>query len=144
MLTIRNNSRRNYLRVSSRFNEIHSRHVGTRTPDLYRVNFEVLNPKPFSSLAFPIFSRNKITKNGLVLVDELVTRFSACAETKSFRHKLENNSAAYFATPPTANVTDHFLARPGLIQCKSKCNNSAVDMATIVFSLFSFGFDELR
>ena len=30
------------------------RHVGTRTPDLYRVNFEVLNLEPFSSLAFPI------------------------------------------------------------------------------------------
>jgi hypothetical protein len=29
------------------------RHVGTRTPDLYRVNFEVSNPKPFPYLAFP-------------------------------------------------------------------------------------------
>jgi hypothetical protein len=29
--------------------------VGTRTPDLYRVNFEVNNPKPLSYLAFPHF-----------------------------------------------------------------------------------------
>src|SRR5712692_5935854 len=29
------------------------RHVGTRTPDLYRVNFEVNNLKPFPYLAFP-------------------------------------------------------------------------------------------
>jgi hypothetical protein len=31
------------------------RHVGTRTPDLYRVNFEVNNLKPFPHLAFPHF-----------------------------------------------------------------------------------------
>jgi len=29
------------------------RHEETRTPDLYRVNFEVSNPKPFPYLAFP-------------------------------------------------------------------------------------------
>src|SRR6266852_638428 len=53
MLTRRNNSRRNCLRLSSKFNEIHGRHVGTRTPDLYRVKFEVNNLKPFPYLAFP-------------------------------------------------------------------------------------------
>ena len=33
--------------------EVHGRHVGTRTPDLYRVNFEVNDLKPFPHLAFP-------------------------------------------------------------------------------------------
>src|SRR5882724_2658525 len=33
--------------------ERYGRHVGTRTPDLYRVNFEVNNLKPFPYLAFP-------------------------------------------------------------------------------------------
>jgi len=33
--------------------EKNGRHVGTRTPDLYRVNFEVNSVKPFSHLAFP-------------------------------------------------------------------------------------------
>jgi hypothetical protein len=35
--------------------ERYGRHVGTRTPDLYRVNFEVNNLKPFPHLAFPHF-----------------------------------------------------------------------------------------
>jgi hypothetical protein len=29
------------------------RHEGTRTPDLYRVNFDLNNLKPFACLAFP-------------------------------------------------------------------------------------------
>jgi len=33
--------------------EKNGRHVGTRTPDLYRVNFEVRTAKPFPHLAFP-------------------------------------------------------------------------------------------
>jgi hypothetical protein len=32
---------------------MNGRHVGTRTPDLYRVNFEVNNLEPFPYLAFP-------------------------------------------------------------------------------------------
>jgi len=35
--------------------------VGTRTPDLYRVNFEVSNLKPFPYLAFPHFLALKNT-----------------------------------------------------------------------------------
>jgi len=31
-----------------------TRHEETRTPDLYRVNFEVLHLKPFACLAFPL------------------------------------------------------------------------------------------
>src|SRR6266851_438719 len=37
----------------SSINRMDGRHVGTRTPDLYRVNFEVNNLKPFPHLAFP-------------------------------------------------------------------------------------------
>ena len=33
--------------------ERNGRHEETRTPDLYRVNFEVNNLKPFPYLAFP-------------------------------------------------------------------------------------------
>src|SRR5712691_5785677 len=55
MLTRRNNSRQNCRSLPSRFSEIHGRHVGTRTPDLYRVNFEVTTLKPFPYLAFPHF-----------------------------------------------------------------------------------------
>src|SRR5258708_37954064 len=37
----------------SGFNEINGRHEETRTPDLYRVNFEVNSLNPFPYLAFP-------------------------------------------------------------------------------------------
>ena len=46
----------------SRFNEIGGRHVGTRTPDLYRVKFEVNVSKPFPHLAFPQFKDLKTTR----------------------------------------------------------------------------------
>jgi hypothetical protein len=52
----------------SRFNKINGRHEETRTPDLYRVNFEVTPLKPFSSLAFPILPTPKSPENSLVLV----------------------------------------------------------------------------
>jgi len=35
------------------FKKVSGRHVGTRTPDLYRVNFEVTNLKTFAHLRFP-------------------------------------------------------------------------------------------
>ena len=35
------------------WHEINGRHEETRTPDLYRVNFEVKTLKPFPYLAFP-------------------------------------------------------------------------------------------
>ena len=44
------------------------RHEETRTPDLYRVNFEVYNLKPFPCLAFPHFLHQKTPRNSLVLV----------------------------------------------------------------------------
>src|SRR6266852_795864 len=75
MLTRRNNSRRNCLRLSSRFNEMNGRHVGTRTPDLYRVNFEVSNPKPFACLAFLRTTYLKTPRKQPIFGDELVTSF---------------------------------------------------------------------
>jgi hypothetical protein len=53
------------------------RHEETRTPDLYRVNFEVLNLKPFSSLAFPISPCPKTPVKRPSFGDELVTRLSS-------------------------------------------------------------------
>src|ERR1039458_2690873 len=47
----------------------------TRTPDLYRVNFEVTPLKPFSSLAFPVFAVRKTPQSGPSFGDELVTSF---------------------------------------------------------------------
>jgi len=44
----RNESQRRYVI------ERNGRHEGTRTPDLYRVNFEVTYLKPFACLAFPV------------------------------------------------------------------------------------------
>ncbi len=38
--------------LPSRFTEIDGRHEGTRTPDLYRVKFDLKNLKPFACLAF--------------------------------------------------------------------------------------------
>ena len=49
------------------------RHEETRTPDLYRVNFEVLNLKPFSSLAFPILPKAQTPLKQPSFGDELVT-----------------------------------------------------------------------
>jgi hypothetical protein len=47
-------------------------HVGTRTPDLYRVNFEVSNLKPFPYLAFPHFTDPKIARKWPSFDDELL------------------------------------------------------------------------
>ena len=44
------------------------RHVGTRTPDLYRVNFEVNDSKPFTHLDFPHFKELKTAEKCLVLM----------------------------------------------------------------------------
>ena len=55
------------------------RHVGTRTPDLYRVNFEVNNLKPFACLAFPQTTHLKIPRKQPIFGDELVTSFFAAA-----------------------------------------------------------------
>src|SRR6266403_5060936 len=51
MVTSSIRSRETCRSQSSSFNRMDGRHVGTRTPDLYRVNFEVNNLKPFPHLA---------------------------------------------------------------------------------------------
>jgi hypothetical protein len=48
--------------------ERYGRHVGTRTPDLYRVNFEVRKLKPFPHLAFPHSMYVERVENGLLLM----------------------------------------------------------------------------
>ena len=48
--------------------EKNGRHEETRTPDLYRVNFDLTPLKLFSSLAFPGFLKSKLFPNALVLV----------------------------------------------------------------------------
>ncbi len=52
----------------SGFNELNGRHEETRTPDLYRVNFEVTYPKPSPYLAFPQLLDSKKIHNCLVLM----------------------------------------------------------------------------
>ena len=61
---------------NQRFNDKQDgRHVGTRTPDLYRVNFEVNNLKPFACLAFPHTTYLKTPRKQPIFGDELVTSF---------------------------------------------------------------------
>jgi hypothetical protein len=47
-------------------------HVGTRTPDRYRVNFEVNNLKPFPYLAFPHLRSLKTPAKGSSFDGELM------------------------------------------------------------------------
>ena len=52
--------------------------VGTRrlgTPDLYRVNFDLNNLKPFACLAFPVSEYRKKALKRHSFGDELVTSF---------------------------------------------------------------------
>ena len=56
----------------SRFNKINGRHEETRTPDLYRVNFEVINLKPFPYLAFPHLIGPKIPQKRTSFDGELM------------------------------------------------------------------------
>jgi hypothetical protein len=51
------------------------RHEKIRTRDLYRVNFEVNNLKPFACLAFPQTTYLKTSRKQPILGDELVTSF---------------------------------------------------------------------
>jgi hypothetical protein len=59
----------------SGFNELNGRHEETRTPDLYRVNFEVRNPQPFPYLAFPQLLDPKRAPNLLGFDGELMASF---------------------------------------------------------------------
>jgi len=55
--------------------EKNGRHVGTRTPDLYRVKLEVKRLQPFSCLAFPFSHLRKTALKQPIFGDELVTSF---------------------------------------------------------------------
>jgi hypothetical protein len=58
-------------------------HQSARTSDLYRVNFEVNNLKPFACLAFPQTTYLKTPRKQPIFGDELVTSF--CRSTSSTR-----------------------------------------------------------
>src|SRR5439155_25570950 len=61
---------------NQRFNDKQDgRHVGTRTPDLYRVNLEVRTLKPVSHLAFPHFSALENAPKQLGFDGELMASF---------------------------------------------------------------------
>jgi hypothetical protein len=59
----------------SEIHQINGRHEETRTPDLYRVNSEVNNLKPFACLAFPCITYLKTPQKQPIFGDELVTSF---------------------------------------------------------------------
>ncbi len=68
------------------------RHVGTRTPDLYRVNFEVTNPKPFPYLAFPQMIGSKMGPKQASFDGELMASFldqGFKSDPADIRHRLK-------------------------------------------------------
>src|SRR5437016_4141129 len=87
MVTSSIRSRETCRSQSSSFNRMDGRHVGTRTPDLYRVNFEVNNLKPFPHLAFPHFATSEKSSKHRGFDGELMASSSA---------KLVRDLAAYF------------------------------------------------
>ena len=72
--------------------ERYGRHVGTRTPDLYRVKSEVKPLQPFSCLAFPFSEIRKTALKQPIFGDELVTssvlanRWNPHFLQRGFRH----------------------------------------------------------
>src|SRR6266849_1837036 len=58
------------------------RHVGARTPDLYRVKSAVKPLQPFSCLAFPFSHCAKTAPKQPVFGDELVTSFVLVSASK--------------------------------------------------------------
>src|SRR5712692_6403453 len=81
-------TRRDCRSLRSRFNKINGGHEETRTPDLYRVNFEVNNLKPFACLAFPQTTYLKTPRKQPIFGDELVTSF--CRSTSPTRISCKN------------------------------------------------------
>jgi hypothetical protein len=61
--------------TTAKLKKRNGRHVGTRTPDLYRVNFELNNLKPFACLAFPQITDLITPLKQPIFGDELVTSF---------------------------------------------------------------------
>jgi hypothetical protein len=56
----------------------------TRTPDLYRVNFEVNNPKPFPYLAFPQLVGQRIPQKRASFDGELMASLSFPTSLRPF------------------------------------------------------------
>ena len=77
MVTSWANARAGCREPLSRFNKINGRHEETRTPDLYRVNFEVNNLKPFPYLAFPHLVGPKIPQKRPSFDGELMASFQS-------------------------------------------------------------------
>jgi hypothetical protein len=64
---------------------MNDRNVGTRTLDLYRVNFEVSNLKPFPHLAFPRFAIAENRSKQLGFHGELMASFLNSFPTQHVR-----------------------------------------------------------
>ena len=76
MVTCWANARADCGEPLSRINKINGRHEETRTPDLYRVNLEVNNLKPFPYLAFPHLVAREIPQKRPSFDGELMASFS--------------------------------------------------------------------
>src|ERR1700693_5998284 len=100
-------TRRDCRSPRSRFNKINGRHEETRTPDLYRVNFEVDNLKPFACLAFPHNTYLKTPRKYPIFGDKLVT--SLCRSTSPTRIFCKNDFGTWrrHATGAGYGLTGH-------------------------------------
>src|SRR5271166_1785297 len=79
------------------------RHEETRTPDLYRVNFEVNHLKPFPHLAFPLLPCCKIARKRPSFDGELMASCKTLRDPFSkFPHKLFTRAQAEYT--PCSNI----------------------------------------
>ena len=97
--------------------------MGTRTPDLYRVNFEVNNLKPFACLAFPQTTYLKTPRKQPIFGDELVTSF--CRSTSPIRIFCKNG----FGTR-RGHATNGVIASQGIVSRNETV--SAVSQQSVV------------
>ena len=81
------------------------RHDWTRTSDLYRVNFEVNNLKPFACLAFPQTAYLKTPRKQPIFGDELVTSF--CRPTSRTCIFCKNDFGTWRGTLPARGTAPH-------------------------------------
>src|SRR5712692_1584132 len=94
MVTSSINSREMCRSRSSRFSRLDGRHVGTRTPDLYRVNFEVTNLKPFPYLAFPHSIDPKTAPKWPSFDGELMACFATPGQTETLAIDADDGCAS--------------------------------------------------
>jgi hypothetical protein len=74
--------------VPSDSRSLRKRRGAHESPDLYRVNSEVNNLKPFACLALPHNTFLKTSQKQNIFGDQLVTSFSFSWEEKPFSHAL--------------------------------------------------------